>query len=102
MRPYPAVKHPGLAYQRKKDMKMLELVQRNIEGTGLHKLGEEKALGRTHYGFPILKGVYKQERDRLLVQSDQDRARGNVFQLKEGKFRLDIKDFFLIILFRVW
>lgn len=52
---------------------MLELVQRNIEGTGLRKLGEEKALGRTHYGFPILKGVYKQETDFLynLIKTGQ-------------------------------
>ena len=42
--------------------------------------------------FQYLKGAYKQEEDLLFTQSDSDRTRGDGFQLKKGRFRLDVKE----------
>jgi len=40
--------------------------------------------------FQYLKGDYKQEGNQLFTQVDSDRTRGNIFKLKEGRFRLDV------------
>ena len=39
--------------------------------------------------FPDLKGIYKNEGDRLFSRVCGDRTRGNGFKLKEGRFRSD-------------
>ena len=50
-----------------------------------------------------MKGVYKQKGDQLFTWSDSDRTSGNVFKLKEGKFRLDVrKKFFTQRVVRHW
>jgi len=41
--------------------------------------------------FQFLKGSYKKEGDRFFSGICCDRARGNGFKLKEGRFRLDIQ-----------
>ena len=41
--------------------------------------------------FQYLKGAYKQEWEWLFMRVDNDRTRGNGFQLRQGRFRLDIR-----------
>ena len=41
--------------------------------------------------FQCLKGVYKQEGERLCTRVDNDRTRGGGFKLSQGRFRLDIR-----------
>ena len=41
--------------------------------------------------FQYLKGVYKQEGERLFTRVDSDRTGGNGFKLRWGRFRLDMR-----------
>ena len=50
--------------------------------------GEEKALGRPESSLSV-KGGYKKEGDELISRACCDRTRGNVFRLKDRRFRLD-------------
>ena len=56
-----------------------------------YHLVEEKALGDLIAAFQYLKGAYKQEGERLFTRVDSDRTRGNGFELRQGRFRLDIR-----------
>ncbi|PKU44495.1 hypothetical protein llap_5180 [Limosa lapponica baueri] len=105
---------PHLAYcvqlcdpQHKKDMDLLEWVQRRtvktIRGLGhilykerLRELGsfslEKRRLqGNLIVAFQYLKKAYRKDGEC------GDRTRGNGFKLKEGRFRLDIRKKFLIV-----
>ena len=51
----------------------------------------------------VLKGAYKQEGSQLLERVDNSRTRGNGFNLKEGRFRLDAREkFFTMRVVRSW
>jgi len=51
----------------------------------------------------VLKGAYKQEGSQLLERVDNSRTRGNGFNLKEGRFRLDARGkFFTMRVVRSW
>ena len=41
--------------------------------------------------FQYLKGVYKQEEERLFTWVDSDRTQGNGFKLRQERFWLDIR-----------
>ena len=56
------------------------------------KTGEKRRLwGDLIVAFRYLKGAYNQGGDRLFKLPDSDRRKGDGFELKEGKFRLDVK-----------
>ena len=87
---------PG-GLQCKKDAELLEQHQRRAVKMirGLEHLSYEERLRelekrRLHVdiiaAFQDLRGSYKQEGNWLFIQSDCDRARGNGFKLKEGRF----------------
>ena len=41
--------------------------------------------------FQYLKGAYRKDGERLFIRAGSKRTSGNSFELKEGRFRLDIR-----------
>jgi len=105
--------------QHKKDMDLLERVQRRatkmirgmeylsheerLRELGLFSQEKRRLWGDLIAAFQYLKGTYKKDVDRLFSRNCCERTRGDVFQLKEGIFRLDIrKKFFTMKVVRHW
>ncbi|GAB0187583.1 hypothetical protein GRJ2_001223600 [Grus japonensis] len=122
---YSILMRPHLEYsvqlwgpQYKKDMELLERVQRRamklIRGlehlsyedrlrVGMVQPGEKAALGRPYSSLPVPKGTYRKAGEGLFTRSWSDRTRGNGFKLKEGRFRFDVrKKFFTVRVVRHW
>jgi len=56
------------------------------------RVGQVQAMeARTCHSLQYLKGDHKQEGNQLFAQVDNDRTRGNGFELKEGRFSLDVR-----------
>ena len=113
------VLHPVLEPQHKKDMELLELVQRSamkmirglvhlpyeerLRELGLFRL--EKRRLQWHFLAPLqsLKGAYRKAGEGLLIRMWSKRIRGNGFKLQEGRFRLDIrKKYFTVRVVKHW
>ena len=118
VRPY--LKHCvqfGGHHQHKKDLELLERVQRRATKMIREHLPYEDRLrelrlfspekrrlrGDLIAAFQYLKRAYRKVGEGLSVRAGSDRMRENAFKLKEGRVRLDIrKKFFSVRVMRHW
>jgi len=96
--------------QHKKDMELLERVQRRatkiiggvehlsyeerLRDLGFFSLEQKRLWGHLIVAFQCIKGANSKDGERLVTRSCSDRTRGNGFKLKDGRLRLDIQKAF--------
>jgi len=105
--------------QHKKDMELLERVQRKatnmirglehlcceerLRELGLFHLEERRLQGDLIVAFLYIKGACKKDGDKLFSRACSDRTRGNGFTLNDGGLKLDIvKEYFTKRVVRHW
>ena len=119
LRPYLEYNIQFWGSQHKKDMELLEWVQRRatkmirglehlpykdrLRELGLFSLEKRKLWGNLVVAFQYLKGAYRKAGEGLYMRACSDRTRNNGYNLEEVRFRLDIrKKFFTVMMVRYW
>lgn len=59
-------------------------------------------LGIPYGSLSVLEGCLQERREMLFTKAYSDGTRGNGFRLKEGRFRLDIKNIFTVQTEPLW
>ena len=79
------------------------LYKDRLRELGLFSLDERRLRGDLTAAFQYLKGTYRKAEWGLFIRGCRDRTSGNGFEVKEGRFRSDIrKRFFTVRVVRCW